>query len=283
MEVEGFSAPQDASAMQEMPAIETPTEQVLPQPAQPQQRDDFSKRFELLSRREREIQQRESRWKSEEQKWKEKEQKLFEYEQDRELAQYDPLSFMSKYGWTPEKLTDHMIKTPGDPYQLKYQKKLDEMENRFKELENKSMEEKRYKTYVEQLDTIKKYVESDRDRFELINEQNAHSQVFEVMAEYYNQYQERLSPEIAAEQVEKYLEKQLDRVVNYKKLKSKLGLSNPAPKEPELDSQIPPQQRRPSTLTNSFAPVQTPNSNRRLSREEEIERAAKTFKIFKDE
>ncbi len=147
----------------------------------------------------------------------------------------------------------------------------------------KSVEEKRYKTYVDQLDTIKKYVESDRDKFELINEQGAHSQVFEVMAEYYNQYGEKLSPEVAAEQVESYLEKQLERVVNYKKLKSKMGLSNPGPKEPELDSQNLSQQRRPSTLTNSFAPVQTPNSNRRLSRDEEIERAAKTFKFFKDE
>ena len=281
MEVEGNSAPQDASAMQEMPATEVPAEQVVSQPVQP--RDDFSKRFELLTRKEREIQQRESRWKSEEQKWKEKETKLAEYEQDRQLAEYDPLGFMGKYGWTPERLTDHMIKTPGDPYQLKYQKKLEEMENRFKEFENKAVEEKRYKTYVDQLDTIKKYVESDRDKFELINEQGAHSQVFEVMAEYYNQYQERLSPEVAAEQVESYLEKQLERVVNYKKLKSKMGLSNPVPKEPGLDSQTLSQQRRPSTLTNSFAPVQTPQSNRRLSREEEIERVAKTFKIFKDE
>jgi len=251
---------------------------------QPQPRDDFSRRFELLARKEREYFEKEHRFKSEAQKWKEKEERYSKYDQYEDLAKYDPIALMEKYGWTPEKLTDHMIKTPNDPYALKYQKKLDEMDEKLRAFEEKNINEKRKEIYRSKIDHIKKFVESDLDKFELVNGQKQYGQVFEVMAEYFNKHKESLDVEVAAEWVENYLEKELESVVNYKKLKSKMGPPQPthSPEEGEEfdeNRQVPPpQQRRPSTMTNNFAPMNTPNSNRPLSRQEAIERASKLIK-----
>jgi len=248
-----------------------------------QQRDDFSRRFELLARKEREIMEMGSRYKSQEQQWIEKEAKLKQYEDDYGMIEKDPLSFLSKRGWDQDKLAEYMINNHGDPYQQKYEQKLSALEKRLDEEREERQNELRRRTYQQKINDIQDIVQQDSDRFELINGKKAYNLVLDTMAEYYNRYGESLSPRDAAEQVENYLEKELDQIVQYKKVKSRFGQFN-KPNEEDLygyenESIVqPPQQRRPSTLTNSFAPVDAPNSNRQLTREESIKRAAALIK-----
>lgn len=255
--------------------------QVSDQNSQVSPQMDFSKKFEALTRKERMLYEEQARIKQERSSWQEKERKLQQYEQMMELAKSNPLDFMAQHGWDTEKLANYIIDNPSDPYAKKYQSKLDEMESKLKKFEETRVNEQRSKAYQAKINEIRRVTSTEPEKYELINQQGQHDLVFSVMANYYQQYGEILDEQTAADQVEKYLESEVEKMLRYKKIQSKLGKVEQEDNQSNFQQQQFPHQQqdiRPRTLTSSFASVNAPNSNRPLTREESLARAARLIK-----
>lgn len=217
---------------------------------------DFIRRFNALTRREREILNRE-------QSLKEKYGQLENYEKERSLLKSDPLAFLEKNGWKFNELADYVLNnnspTP-DKQVSELQRRIEEMEaERKREIEDRQrreQEEKNQRTVAQFKDNIKSTISSKSEQYELINHFGEYDTVYDVIENYYNQHQVVLDVEKAANEVEKYLEKQFEKAASTNKFKKRFNLSEPASSEtagnnPELTAR--PQSFEPSTLTNEIA------------------------------
>lgn len=99
----------------------------------------------------------------------------------------------------------------------------------------------------------KGFVESKPDDYELINLHGAHASVVAVIEKTYADTGRVLDAKEAADQVEKYLEEQIQKSLETKKWKSKAQLPPAAP-----GAEKRPESAQPRTLTNAHAAITTP-------------------------
>lgn len=251
---------------------------------QQQQQERQNPNFEALARREREFLQREARWKEELKAKQEIERKLREYEESDRMFELDPMSILGKKGWTVEKLAEHISSTHepiAGQEKHKLYGKIKELEERlakqdeeFKLRDQRQEETQRNSVKGRLMNDLKNLAESNPDKYELVKSENAYDHVFEVLNSYYEKHNTPLPFEDAMDHVEKYLEQQYSKGLQYKKIKSKFGGSfeNGDSQEPSYQQET--FEQPPRTLSSNFSQTTPPQSNRPLTREESIRRAA---------
>lgn len=286
MEVTGSSlSPADAQ-----PIIEGQTETPVPEAS----KDDFEDKFLRLTRKERALQQAQAELKA---KQAEIEKAKAEYESlinRKNNWKQNPYDFLDFAGVSYEQLTEAML-DHGQPVD-----KLTEIERKLQLLEEKDTKEKQArqleqeKQIAEQTQRaidafqsdLAKYIDSSD--YELIKANDGQEVVFELIQQDFqrqikegNKEPQIMSKEKACEQAEAFLESQLDRFLQLKKVQNRLQ-----PKEESQENkssfQAPVNQPRQSvTLTNSMKASSEPatSSSRRPSDQELFARSAAMIKF----
>ncbi len=205
-------------------------EQSLEEAREPEKSDDFSRKFAALSRREKEIRAKEVEY---DKRIAELEERLGSFgkkpEPEPELPieyrlKKDPLRALEDMGLSYDKLTELALNdgklTPEMQMRLMreelegdYKKKFEELENRLLEKE-KSDEQRRYDDIQRGFQNeIEDFVESNADRYELIQANEANDIIYDVIEEHYNDTGRILDIEEAAEAVESYLEEEAEKLL----------------------------------------------------------------------
>lgn len=264
-------------------SIESPEGQESPLEQPKQQNDDsMSRRLEIISRRERELMNREQAYRAEISKYQNMEREMLDYKNKlRELDELDkdPVSVLGRRGWDIDKIAEKFSSQhepiAGEEKKSLYSK-LDEMQAYIKKMEGdltqrdeRQLEERRSQVKNRLYADMRAEASKEPDKYELVDKEDAYDTVFQLMDDHYQKTQKALSIQEAMEQVENYLDSEYSKRLKYKKIQSKFMNQNEDYLEPE-----PQQDYRPSTLTNNLSQTIPPQSNRPLTREESLRRAA---------
>ena len=263
-------------------------EQSLEEAREPEKSDDFSRKFAALSRREKEIRAKEAEY---DKRIAELEERLGSFgkkpEPEPELPieyrlKKDPLRALEDMGLSYDKLTELALNdgklTPEMQMRLMreelegdYKKKFEELENRLLEKE-KSDEQRRYDDIQRGFQNeIEDFVESNSDKYELIQANEANDIIYDVIEEHYNDTGRILDIEEAAEAVENYLEEEAEKIFRLGKFRSKFGIEN------DFEQEESPRQSQ-VTLSNAMSAQANERVGRKLSDEESKALAAKMLK-----
>jgi len=263
-------------------------EQSLEEAREPEKSDDFSRKFAALSRREKEIRAKEAEY---DKRIAELEERLGSFgkkpEPEPELPieyrlKKDPLRALEDMGLSYDKLTELALNdgklTPEMQMRLMreelegdYKKKFEELENRLLEKE-RSDEQRRYDDIQRGFQNeIEDFVESNPDRYELIQANEANDIIYDVIEEHYNDTGRILDIEEAAEAVESYLEEEAEKLLSLGKLRSKFGIEN------DFEQEESPRQSQ-VTLSNAMSAQANERVAKKLSDEESKALAAKMLK-----
>ena len=265
-------------------------EQSLEEAKEPEKNDDFSRKFAALSRREKEIRAKEVEY---DKRIAELEQRFNSFNQQSEpepepelpieyRLKKDPLRALEEMGLSYDKLTELALNdgklTPEMQMKLMreelegdYKKKFEELENRLLEKE-KSDEQKRYDDIQRGFkNEIDEYVNSNLDKYELIQANEANDIIYDVIEEHYNDTGRILDIEEAAQAVENYLEEEAEKLLKLGKLRSKFNIND------ELEQKESPRQSQ-VTLSNAMSAQANERVGRKLSDEESKALAAKMLK-----
>lgn len=221
---------QEAPATEEMGGQEAPPpETEVENDELPKQDDELSRRFAALARKERLLQQRESEIR--ERLRTDPEYLEFQkFKKAREAGDYrEKLSYL---GTDYNRLTKALLgekEEEKDPATLAMER-VEALERQLKErdeaLEKKGQEDQekeREKIESAAKLQIKKECEADPDKYELINLNDAHDMVYDVILEWYLKNNEILPTAKAAELLEAHLETQIEaKFAKSKKIRSKL-------------------------------------------------------------
>jgi len=262
-------------------------EESLEQASEPEKSDDFSRKFAALSRREKEIRAKEAEY---DKRIAELEERLNSFNQKSEpepepelpieyRLKKNPLKALEEMGLSYDKLTELALNdgklTPEMQMRLMreelegdYKKKFEELENRLLEKE-KSDEQRRYDDIQRGFkNEIDEYVNSNLDKYELIQANEANDIIYDVIEEHYNDTGRILDIEEAAEAVENYLEEEAEKLLKLGKLRSKFGIEN------DLEQEESPRQSQ-VTLSNAMSAQANERVAKKLSDEESKALAAK--------
>ena len=265
-------------------------EESLEQANEPEKSDDFSRKFAALSRREKEIRAKEAEY---DKRIAELEQRLNSFNEKSEpepepelpieyRLKKNPLKALEEMGLSYDKLTELALNdgklTPEMQMKLMreelegdYKKKFEELENRLLEKE-KSDEQRRYDDIQRGFkNEIDEYVNSNLDKYELIQANEANDIIYDVIEEHYNDTGRILDIEEAAEAVENYLEEEAEKLLKLGKLRSKFGIEN------DLEQEESPRQSQ-VTLSNAMSAQANERVGRKLSDDESKALAAKMLK-----
>ena len=263
-------------------------EQSLEEAREPEKSDDFSRKFAALSRREKEIRAKEVEY---DKRIAELEERLGSFgkkpEPEPELPieyrlKKDPLRALEDMGLSYDKLTELALNdgklTPEMQMRLMreelegdYKKKFEDLENRLLEKE-KSDEQRRYDDIQRGFQNeIEDFVESNADKYELIQANEANDIIYDVIEEHYNDTGRILDIEEAAEAVENYLEEEAEKIFRLGKFRSKFGIEN------DFEQEESPRQSQ-VTLSNAMSAQANERVGRKLSDEESKALAAKMLK-----
>jgi vacuolar-type H+-ATPase subunit I/STV1 len=181
-------------------------------------------KFAAISRQERQLQQ-------EREKLKKEQEEIQKYKKARENASNDPLAYLQESGLTLEGVIQAGLGTKPEP---KVEDRIKELQDRIerKEQEDKANQEKlkqeQANAQVEQFKSqIKKHIEENSDKYELIKLGNAESEVFDLILGILDQTTKAGKPKYisideAAQKIEQYYETHLDEIFGKsKKLASK--------------------------------------------------------------
>ncbi len=257
------------------------TESIQEQPRQ-QNDDSVARRLEIISRRERELMNREQAYRAEISKYQNMEREVLDYKNKlRELDELDkdPVTVLGRRGWDIDKIAEKFSSQhepiAGEEKKSLYSK-LDEMQAYIKKMEGdltqrdeRQLEERRSQVKNRLYADMKSEASKDPDKYELVDKEDAYDTVFQLMDDHYQKSGKALSVQEAMEQVENYLDSEYSKRLKYKKIMSKFSRQDEEFLEPE-----PQQEYRPSTLTNNLSQTIPPQSNRPLTREESLRRAA---------
>ncbi|MEM4724102.1 MAG: hypothetical protein QXP01_03745 [Candidatus Hadarchaeum sp.] len=231
---------------------------------------ELDDKFASLAKKEREFFLKEKRL-------KELEEKIKRYQELEALKERDPLDFLREAGVDLEKVLTRYAEVGGKSVD----EKVVELEKRYQELERiikeKEAEARRLQeqTAVENFKAnLVKEIQSNTERWELTNNQEAYDLVFDVIERHFQVTKEQtgegevLPIEKAADMVERYLEERLKKAINAKKLQSLLPKQEP--KAPSVGP----------TLSNSMAGniQQATGSSALLPRDQALKEIAKRFK-----
>ena len=263
-------------------------EQSLEEAREPEKSDDFSRKFAALSRREKEIRAKEAEY---DKRIAELEERLSSFDKKPEpepelpieyRLKKDPLRALEDMGLSYDKLTELALNdgklTPEMQMRLMreelegdYKKKFEELENRLLEKE-KSDEQRRYDDIQRGFQNeIEDFVESNSDKYELIQANEANDIIYDVIEEHYNDTGRILDIEEAAEAVENYLEEEAEKIFRLGKFRSKFGIEN------DFEQEESPRQSQ-VTLSNAMSAQANERVGRKLSDEESKALAAKMLK-----
>ena len=256
-------------------------EQSLEQASNPD-RDDFSRKFAALSRREKEIRAKEVEYDQRIAELEARFQPKKEVEKEPELPfeyrlKQNPLKALEDMGLSYDKLTELALNdgklTPDMQMRLMREELENDYKSKYKELEDriiekeKNDEQRRY----DEIETgfkneIEAFVSSKPEQFELIQANEAKDVVYEVIEEHYNETGKILDIEEAANAVESYLEEEAEKLLKLGKLRSKFNTGD-IEQEPQRQSQV--------TLSNAHSAQANERVARKLSDEESKSAMAK--------
>tara|TARA_R100001530_G_scaffold115153_1_gene82096 strand:+ start:440 stop:1303 length:864 start_codon:yes stop_codon:yes gene_type:complete len=248
------------------------------------ERDDFSRKFAALSRREKEIRAKEAEYDQRiadlEHRFSAREpQKEPEIPFDVQLRQ-NPLKALESVGLSYDKLTElalndgkltpeMQMKLMREELETDYKSKFEDLENRLVEKEQ-SLEEQRYEdTKIGFQHEIEHFVNSSGDEYELIRANEANDVVYDVIEEHYNETGKILDIKEAAEAVESYLEEEASKLLQLGKVRSKFNIGDNE-REPQRQSQV--------TLSNAHSAQANERVARELSNEESKRAMAEMLK-----
>jgi len=256
-------------------------EQSLEQASNPD-RDDFSRKFAALSRREKEIRAKEVEYDQRIAELEARFQPKKEVEKEPELPfeyrlKQNPLKALEDMGLSYDKLTELALNdgklTPDMQMRLMREELENDYKSKYKELEDriiekeKNDEQRRY----DEIETgfkneIEAFVSSKPEQFELIQANEAKDVVYEVIEEHYNETGKILDIKEAAEAVESYLEEEAEKLLKLGKIRSKFNTGD-IEQEPRRQSQV--------TLSNAHSAQANERVARKLSDEESKSAMAK--------
>ena len=251
-------------------AIKTPT-------AETEKKDPFADNFQRLVRREKMLRERES-------KLTDYEKRLAEYTERERLAKDDPSAFLDRHGLSLEEISKRLIEDPPSQEKkelLELKQKMAKWEQEKEQEHERRQKEETSNAYDNAKRELTELLDKDPEKFELVRMQNAHELVFQVIHEYQQQFQKWLTFEEAATKVESHLEKEVEKLLESKKLRSKLS--------PKTDSNQPEDSMGTQqtgmahgvsspTLSNFNANQSTPRPDGRVSDEELMKRAMAVMK-----
>jgi len=275
--------------------IEKAAQELAPTPkVEPKQEEiDYSSRFAALSRREKQLIEREKRLKDVEVKAKDSDSKLQSWETRKAELKKNPDLIFEEIGMSFEDLVSFKLgvqeeaeKKNLDPNELYKKIKADleaELQNKFKEKEDselKAKEEAEIQKSAQIIESFKKDIEdtikSQTDKYEIINYQGDYNLVYEVIENYFNEHNEVLPLEEAANHVESYLEELVEGATKLKKIQSKFAPKVETPTQPtskasEISKAI---DNTPKTLSNSLQSSSSTSLSGPIDIEESKRRAA---------
>ena len=269
--------------------VEKPVE---PQP--PKIDDKLSSKFAALSRKEKQLKQQEQQWRQQQQTLSqqmaeikaENEKMKREYEEYRKNIKAAPLKAMEQEGYTFEQLTEMQLNNQNPTPEMMMKQMRAELESGYKleleQLKKQIADEKLQQQEAAESQTVQHYksqigehISGNPDKYELINLNEASDLVFQVATEFYESEGRILSAEEAADFTEKYLEEEAKKVLNAKKFKAqqfKPKSDLPGEKLQAL------QKEKSQTLSNDLSTEVPVGSSKKLTREQEIEAAAKLLR-----
>lgn len=240
----------------------------------PQSDNGFDAKFAALAKMERKNREREQGFSAKEKEWEEKSKKLTEYEEYMKLLDENPLeAIKKKKGWGLKELNEHAVSTQTDEdldpvgqitkqfqSQMAEMKKAltEEFENKIKEKEDGYTRKEQEHSVSQFKSEIKNFLSTNADEYEFINaEETGMDLVYDVIyTDIMNQQKQiqedgegelkMMDTKEAADKVEAYLDKQQEKYLNLKKVKSKFG------GEDKIGAFL--AQSQPKTLNNSFTP-----------------------------
>lgn len=250
----------------------------IPTHAERAEKAAFAKQFASLARKERQFRERAEQHKG-------IEKKASDLDALQDMAQKDPMKFLDKFGISYDALTRRVI-NDGQPAMedilARQQKEIDEL----KEINRRAIAEREEaqkhseyeRTYSGFIDNIKKLTENNTE-YELINANNAHHTVYEVMQEQYALDGTVLDQKQAADMVEQYFADEAERYFKSSKLRERYKGHWQPEKPVEAQDSEPSQQAvaqkpRPKTLSNELTSQTPARDGELLSREASLERAA---------
>lgn len=280
------AAPSASAPTSEAPAqnsaqapAEKPAEQTI---------DQLSPKFAALSRKEKQIREsqkavsesqkavqaelaRIEQEKSELTKWRTERETDSSSLMDR--LKKDPFSVLKDAGLTFEDLTKMQLNDLNPTPEMLIERTRNDLESKYsKQLEDlkKGLEDKEVKAQQDALNAridsfkseITEFIDTNKDTYELTALNGAGELVYEVIEEFYNKNQKLLSLEDAAQEVEKYLEAEAQKILKAKKF-SKPVESPTEAKKPETSP----------TLSNTLS-AQVPGKESRFLSDDESKREA---------
>lgn len=266
--------------------------------AAPKQEDEFSSKFAALSRREKQLREKEAHMQGQyEKKLAELEARIeaMQKPQVEEVAKpkelpleyrlkKDPLGTLKELGLSFDQLTNLALNdgklTPEMQMDLmrqeidqKYSSELESLRNDLLERDRKQ-EEAKYNETVQNFQAELANFVNDNDQYELIRANDATEVVFDVIEQHYNDTGRILSKQEAADQVEAYLEEEVEKLLKLNKLKNKLAPQDAVRK---VESPEPTQIQKAPTLSNAHSAAAS-NIRRPTSREDSVSIAASLLK-----
>jgi hypothetical protein len=237
-------------------------------------KNDFDAKFAALSRREKQLREKESQMQQQyEAKLAEIEAKLEslsapkveevqEVEKEPELPleyrlKKDPLGTLSELGLSYDQLTNLALNdgklTPEMQMELmkqelesKYNSKFESLQNELLERDKRLEEEKYNETVTNFKNELTSFVNSN-DNYELIRANDAVDVVYDVIEEHYKETGNIMSKQEAADQVESYLEAEVEKLLKLNKLKSRFA--PPQTEQPQQREKAP----QSPTLSNTHS------------------------------
>lgn len=191
----------------------------------------------------------------------------------------DPIELLKAKGWDYEDIIAKQLNPEG----FDTKKEMESLREEIQRLREES--ETKEKTYLEKQreETLKGYVRhienftKGNESYELINMNNAHQDVVDLMQETYNKSGKILSEEEACQMVENYFEEQmaqiLDTLKKSNKIKSKFNLFTD---EKPVTNEIP--DKTNFTIPAQLSPQEPVKETSRLTDEERLARAAALLK-----
>ena len=235
--------------------------------------DKFASKFAALSRRDKELREREAEINNKLALLEEKFAALenpSEPEKEPELPleyrlKSNPLETLKEMGLGYDKLTelalndgklttDMQMQLMREELESKFGSELERLQNELAEKE-KAQEEQKYEEVVNNyMNELTEFVNTDQ-KYELIRANDSVDLVYDVIEDYYNETGRILDMNEAADQVEAYLEEELDRIVNNtQKLQEKFGLTK-AEAEKIVEAQEQKSSNDSPTLSNTHSTV----------------------------
>lgn len=263
-------------------------------PKQEEKKEDFdyASRFAALSRREKQLIEKERKLKEIESKYKEKDSNFMSWEEKKALFKKNPDAIFEEMGMSFDELVNFKLglatqeeQKSNDPNEIYKKLKADlqaDLEAREKakaEAEEKARAEREEQENSQIIESFKsemvETIKKNADKYELINYQQNFDLVFDVIQQYFDEHDEVLPIERAADHVEQYLESLVEGATKLKKFQSKLApkqeSSQPAENAPKTESA---KEQSPKTLSNALNSQNSSFTDQTISIEESKRRAA---------